>query len=630
MSKPAWERPRTNKIYVHPPFSERLQILWPDFKVTNSDIADDDRHIREHGSGFIILRGEQMEQVDYRRTEFAPVQAGIPAYTLLSHGEIALTLEVFSDHARNSTVFARVTATNTSHRPVRDCIGILPRTGCESYLMNEHDTGYTPYYPNVKNWYMLKRTWTGTDCFAHDDEGTSIRLQDLHGFTSRWIQNGHTGIKFEASDFFRLDFCLEPQESASVALSFLAYADAPTFDYNAAKAAHASAWNAIMDKVRVLPDTNTRLYRDAYLHLIAQCMQMLCHYRGSDLVVPRQGDVGRFIWPSEADRLVMGLERAGLGEYTLGVYEYLFKRWTQDGGPDDGKICSNHQQWGCMNGSILYLMANRLLTTHSREEFAYFRPYMKRMMGWIQREREKSSTDGISLKAGLFPVGKGCDWDDVAQFWCSTDAINANGILRMAEAFALFQDPEAKTIRAEGEAYLQILKDIFAEMYAGHENDAEFVCQHMLGVSFEDAERYPHSSVPASLVLYGIIDADSRAFEQMEAFYRRTGRIHESGLTGIMTSCTCYCDEGYFGGYGDVYYTLQNEYQWMRVWQQRGEREKAEKSLMACMQYGLTPEFVASERYCSTDPWYSPWQPNASGSAVMSEMLLNFFGEKAR
>ena len=75
MSKPAWERPRTNKIYLHPPFAERLQILWPDFKVTNSDIADDNRHIREHGSGFIVLRGEEMEQVDYRNTEFLPQEA---------------------------------------------------------------------------------------------------------------------------------------------------------------------------------------------------------------------------------------------------------------------------------------------------------------------------------------------------------------------------------------------------------------------------------------------------------------------------------------------------------------------------------------------------------------------------
>ena len=154
------------------------------------------------------------------------------------------------------------------------------------------------------------------------------------------------------------------------------------------------------------------------------------------------------------------------------------------------------------------------------------------------------------------------------------------------------------------------------------------MCQHMLGVSFEDSERYPHSAIPAYLVCYGIVGANSHAFAQMETFYRRTGRILENGLTGIMTSCTCSCDEGYFGGYGDVYYTLQNEYLWMQVWQARGEREKAEKSLMASLQYGMTPEFVTSERYCSTDPWYSPWQPNASGSAVLAEMMLNYFGEK--
>ena len=630
MSNPAWERPRTTKIYLHPPYAERLQVLWPDFKITNSDICDNDRHIREHGSGFIVLRGEAMEQVAYRQTEFAPVSGGLPIYKMISQGNIRLTLEAFSNFDRNATVFARITATNTTHLPITDCIGILPRTGCESYLMNEHDTGYVPYYPNVKNWYMLKRTWQGTEAYARDEEGTSLRLQGLSGFTSRWVVDGRTRIKFEASDFFRLDFTLNPGETASVELAFKAYADTPAFDYEAEKAATTASWNEILDKIKIVPNTDIAVYQEAYLQLMTQCMQMLCHYRGSDLVVPRQGDIGRFIWPAEADRMVIAMERIGLTDYTFGVHEYLIKRWMQDGGPDDGKICSIHQQWGCMNGSVINLMAQRLLVTKSREEYEYFRPYMKRMYDWIQRERQKSYTDGISLVPGLFPVGKGCDWDDRAQFWCSTDAINTKGILNMAKAFAAFGDPEAEQIRQSGLEYLDILKGIFRDMYAGHEEDEEFVVQHMLGVSFEDAERYPHSSVPASLVLHGIIDADSHAFEQMERFYRRTGRHHESGLLGIMTSCTCYCDEGYFGGYGDVYYTLQNENLWMKVWLLRGERDKAEKSLLASMHYGLTPEFVTAERYCSTDPWYSPWQPNASGSGVLAEMLLNFYGEKAR
>ncbi len=630
MSKPTWERPRTTKIYLHPAFAERLQVLWPDFKITNSDIKDDDVHLREHGSGFIVLRGEEMEQVDYRNGYFAPVEGGLPRYKLISDGDIRLTLEAFSGTQRNPAVFARITAENTTARPIRDCIGVLPRTGPESYMMNEHDTGYTPYYPNVKNWYMLKKTWTGSDTEMHDDEGTSIRFQNLQGFAARFVKEGRTGIKFEASDFMRLDFDLAAGECASCELSFLAYGDAPAFFWDEEVRAHKAYWDGFLEKVDRFPDTDNVVYQAAYRHLIVQCLQMLCHYMDSDLVVPRQGDVGRFIWPSEADSVIIFLERAGLAEYTLPVHDYFLERWMQKGGEDDGKVCSLHQQWGRINGSVIRMISKRLLRTRDRAEFDHFRPELLRMLGWIQREREKSSTDGKSIRAGLFPIGKGCDWDDVAQFWVGTDGTNVMGILCMAEAFKAFGAPEADRIREIGEEYLSILQDIFREQYEGHENDDEFIVEQMLGVSFEDSERYPHSTIPADLVRAGIIDAKSRAFEQMEAFHRRTGRIHESGLTGIMTSCTCYCDEGYFGGYGDVYYTIQDERPWIEAWLARGERDKAEKSLLADLQFGMTPEFVVAERYCSTDPWYSPWQPNASGSAALAEMMLDFFGEKDR
>ena len=46
------------------------------------------------------------------------------------------------------------------------------------------------------------------------------------------------------------------------------------------------------------------------------------------------------------------------------------------------------------------------------------------------------------------------------------------------------------------------------------------------------------------------------------------------------------------------------------------------------MYYGLTTEHVVSERYCSIDPWYTPWQPNGSGSARLGTMLLQYYGEK--
>ena len=87
-------------------------------------------------------------------------------------------------------------------------------------------------------------------------------------------------------------------------------------------------------------------------------------------------------------------------------------------------------------------------------------------------------------------------------------------------------------------------------------------------------------------------------------------------------------DEAYFGGYGDVWYTMQSEIYWVKSWMACGEREKAFETLRGIMRYGMTEEYAVAERYCSINPWYSPWQPNGSGSARFIEILLECFGEK--
>ncbi len=93
-----------------------------------------------------------------------------------------------------------------------------------------------------------------------------------------------------------------------------------------------------------------------------------------------------------------------------------------------------------------------------------------------------------------------------------------------------------------------------------------------------------------------------------------------------MTSCASMWDEAYFGGYGDVWYTMQSETYWIKTWMATGEIEKATETMKACLTYGMTKECIIAERYCSINPWYSPWQPNGSGSSRMIECLLNYFG----
>ena len=73
---------------------------------------------------------------------------------------------------------------------------------------------------------------------------------------------------------------------------------------------------------------------------------------------------------------------------------------------------------------------------------------------------------------------------------------------------------------------------------------------------------------------------------------------------------------------------VMGEVNWIEAWLARGEKEKAEKYVRGVLRYNVTPEFIVSERYCSADPWFTPWQPNASGSGRLCHLLLDYYGEK--
>ena len=177
--------------------------------------------------------------------------------------------------------------------------------------------------------------------------------------------------------------------------------------------------------------------------------------------------------------------------------------------------------------------------------------------------------------------------------------------------------------------YSEMICDIRDLLYRQFEYEDAGILPHMLGIPFEDSENYSYYTDGAPYLLYtGFIDPGSEIMVKMENFFRRRGQF-ERGLTGRMTSCASMWDEAYFGGYGDVWYTMQSETYWIKAWCECGQREKAKETLDACLTYGMTEEGIVAERYCSINPWYSPWQPNGSGSSRVLEIMLTYFGEKS-
>ncbi|MBQ9773755.1 MAG: hypothetical protein IJW30_03735 [Clostridia bacterium] len=623
MKTPTWQRPKTTKVYLHRPLSERVAILCPDFKLLTLPLQDNGIHVGQQGVGLLFLQGESMTGFDLDQTHYRKVEYGLPIYEVVNRKEVLTRVEAFAGGERNPTVYFRVTLLNDSDKPVKSSLGLLPRSGQEKYMVNQHQEGYSPYRPNEKNWYMLKRTWgASSEGLAVSDMG-QLRVK-CEGAEMRWVRDSESRHSFAAADYFEVRFKLGAGECLTLTGALRAKEPIDDFDYCEKRAEAVAFWQGMNEKIKYFPDTDDERYLGIYRHMVIQCTQMLARYEGKDSTTVRQGDVARFVWPYEGTQVLINLERAGITEYSADAYKGYFERWLVTEGKDKGKIGS-HAGWENFTGSVIWGLSEYLKRMDDQEEFAYFLPYLVMMRDWIERRRREARSEGYER---IFPCGKGSDWGEVGQFWTFTDSHNCMALRSMCEALQKHGSAEYETTKAMLDDYCAVIENIRDQLFRGHEEDEAYILPHMLGIAFEDSENYSYYTDGAPYLLYtGFIEPGSVLQKKMEAFFRIRGQF-EKGLTGRMTSCSSMWDEAYFGGYGDVWYTMQSETYWVKAWCACGEREKAKETLDACLTFGMTEEHIVAERYCSINPWYNPWQPNGSGSARVIEMMLLYFGTK--
>ncbi|MCM8788267.1 MAG: hypothetical protein NC907_00580, partial [Candidatus Omnitrophica bacterium] len=108
----AWERPKTIKLYLHPPEARKLITLWPDFKVVSAD-TDPIKDTGEFNScGIRFLFTEKAIAPGWEKTNFVVRSDGIPVHilkTTIDH--IEYLLEVFCNWNEIPQTFIRLTAT---------------------------------------------------------------------------------------------------------------------------------------------------------------------------------------------------------------------------------------------------------------------------------------------------------------------------------------------------------------------------------------------------------------------------------------------------------------------------------------------------------------------------------------
>jgi len=633
--KPAWERPKTSRVYLHPHGSQRLVTVYPDLKITDLDLIDKGWHYNLPGIGVHTLFGHEPNEADLELTCWEKPRDGLPIYSLRntdSENGCPIRLTAFSSLDRIPFTYGELTAENPHPYPVSGTMGLLPRYSRQDhYLTGLHDTGYEPYNPNVGQWYLC---WENP--FAPLEEGSLtaacadgygwMRVLSRENCSVRWVSRKEQKNRFLAHDYYRFAYTLEPGQKAVVRFVLRRGEISEPAGYDEALAETTAWWKNVQKKVKKLP-RGGRPLEDMFRQNITQMLQMFQHYEGKhpDEMYTRQGDVGRFQWVWEAAHFTTVLDDVGLGEFCTDPLRMWYRVWQLKDGPERGKLDNPYVKWDNTNGAALWATAHHLLAMEDRALFEEFRPWMNLALEYIQSRRDPEKCAPGQVK-GLFSAGQASDWNEIGQHWTYTDAVNVYGLGVMADCYDHFGAPEAADVRAVYAEYRGVVLAVQQKFADEHAGEASYNMPHILGVDFEDS--YSHCFYTDGcpyLIKLGIMDPHSPLFVQMENFYREMGMLDdEHGLAGRMTNDAC----GSPGLYGNVYYTGVAEICWIEAWMKRGEWEKADAYARGILRYNVTGEYVTSERYCSTDPWFTPWQPNASGSGRLCRFLLDYCGER--
>ena len=617
--KALWQRPFTNKRYLHPPFSENMFTMWPEMRLICGDVIE--KTAGYISAGLRVLVGEDMQSPDFTRVHYHTREDGAPVHGL--HHDFdgyTMTMESFCNTERVCTCFTRFTVTSRADGPVHVYLSLLPRTGREDHLVGTEVDGYAQYDSNVHNWGFIPSDWRMEENRLTDD-GYEILLQHAEQLNPVWQGDGK-GLKWYQRHLVKMDFTLQPGEEKQFELSFC-HGKCQPFDYEAEKQKALDFWRGELAHLKIHPGGDQ--YAPMVNNLVLQCLQMFSYPVGKDYVLPRQGGLQRVIWPNEGVEFLTALDRLGdFAHYTRTAYDTYFYTLQCTEGEEKGAVQNlSGNMWGSITGAACMGCARHVLYMDDKKEFARYSDRMYMAFEWMERQRAKTY-DGNCRGVGIFPPMKSSDWPGEFQSWTFTDAFNLLGYEWMANAFEHFGDVRAPKVRAGYDSYMaamkKILHDLTEESIFGDEMRLTFD----LGVTMTDP---PYGSYatdgPGMLIRAKVIDPGSREAKLIENYYRNRGMM-EKGLTGMMNDGLIFQGHNADPWAGHTWYTSFSDLYWFYNWLESGEKDKAEETLNAQMTYGMSKEYYLLERYADNDPYWTPWMPNASANGRLLMMLTDY------
>ena len=608
-----WQRPRTTRLYIHPPKSERIFTLWREgkfcFGEIDTPITD---YLIQTSSALWFVDGEG-EQLDFRNAEYVMQPNGIPVHGLRnSVGDLEAQWETFATCERFSTCYIKLTLTNKGDKPMTDRFGFALRTGQEKKLLFDSPDNYGSYAPKLDYWDAIPATWKQDGAIFRDGERTLRSWGEL-AFTL-----------CQDTGFAYADFTLAPRESRSV---YFAYAptDFACGDYDALREQTFCFWEKELSRINKLPEALANDPEKALLiqNLVVHILQCFCYCKGHDYLLSRQGGLQRQIWTGEADRVLEALPLIGdfddYVEPTIDTYFNVF--WTET-----GEVVPFGIWWAMQTANVLYTFS-RYAMERGKEYFVKYREQAVKSFRWMRKTRA-SSVDSGNLVAGLYPPLSSCDDDLVFQNWNITDPNNISGLRAFWAACQQFDDPITAEVAAELDDYVAVMRKYW-DLRVGKNKDSDELPAYYAPLG--DNAPYEKSFLFTATVWY-TIEAIDVPVEDCEKFIRyltrrklKAGGLYHKmpGVLGPVGSMK----HGYNGvGKPVVWYVSPAEFAFFLYFMRHGSRERCAEIIREQIRFAMTDEYYMVERFHEDDPWFVPWSPNASANGRLIYMLVTYYG----
>ena len=610
----SWLQPRTTRRYLHPPMADCMYTFWNDGKIMRGE----NRHRHDWKIGFSELMADVMwafhgadeRPFDFKTSENRLPENGIPFHGLVwREGGLVTELDAFCETGlRSPSCFIRLTVRNEGGKTVREPYAVYFRRMQERNVVKGAPDIYEPYESHPE-------PFLHAPLFTYNDVTTNVWSSEVVTVRAAGLPDGAEWDALKCA--VRFAFELKPGESMSVDFVMGANdAVARVGDRDAARDRAEKFWRGELAKINRLPQEIRSDPKKFLLvqNLVVQMLQCFCHPIGSDLVIPRQGGLQRYVWPWDCRDMLVALGKIGdFGEYVEGALDLYFREYAME----DGRIGPFRNDWVCNTGECLRSLARYCIDTDNRKVWERHRDAAMRGFEWMRRTRAKSTADGKS-HPGLFPISWATDHQTPIQRWCFTDVMNLYGLIDFAEAARRFGDSRANEIAAERDD----LRDVMAGIYL----------KFSRAVADKDELRIPLTpdGDDGAFRKAGYFDTNQAAIlqvglacgfvpkEDVLKVYNWCLRNGKASLKGL---CANHAPRKDLGS-RHYWYTTSSELLWHDCFLRIGRKDLADLVFDALMKYSITKEYYVGERYRDDTPWYYPWSPNASGSGRIIQMLL--------